>query len=177
MGDHQTRDTFAMSPLRKHRLARTWISAPTIVDMLSEASRVLPSETGGVLLGYWTSSRREVVVTRVIGPGPMAVHTPLGFTPDGQWQQRMVARAYRRSNRIETYLGDWHTHPSGSLKPSRLDTKTAKAIADTRAARVRQPLLIIVVVGDDILIRAYLYRKILTPVPITVFQPIRRPIP
>src|SRR4051794_35166071 len=113
----------------------TWCSAKSRAAMIAEANRAYPTETGGILMGYWARPNLEAVVTRVIGPGPNAIHTPVRFVPDTEYQERKIAEVYARSGRLETYLGDWHTHPGSSCgKLSRQDRRTLRRIAGDPAA-------------------------------------------
>jgi integrative and conjugative element protein (TIGR02256 family) len=99
-------------------------------------------ETGGILIGYW-ANESVVVITSVIGPGPKALHTPTSFVPDQAYHERELERIYKQSNRTETYLGDWHTHPNESAYLSGLDKHTLKKIAGFKPARLRKPLMLI----------------------------------
>ena len=112
--------------------------------MEAEAERHAPRETGGVLLGYSDcTNQRFMQIKLQVGPGPHAVHGSHRFDPDGEWQVRQVAAAYAASGRISTYLGDWHSHPHGSHRPSGLDRSTARQIALCKEARAPHPLILI----------------------------------
>jgi integrative and conjugative element protein (TIGR02256 family) len=117
-----------------------WISKAALASMLKEANRCLPNETGGVFMGYWSDSR-SVVITNVIGPGPNARHCQYSFHPDVKYHDGEIERIYLRSSRLHTYLGDWHTHPKGSISTSRKDRKTLLAIAFDPWARAPRPLM------------------------------------
>ncbi len=120
------------------------LTAAVLAEMEAEAERHFPSESGGVLLGYRPPGhRRALQVTEVVGPGPRARHRRHRFEPDGAWQATEIAAAYERSGRTVTYLGDWHSHPRGSGRPSGLDRATARKIARSPKARAPRPLLII----------------------------------
>jgi integrative and conjugative element protein (TIGR02256 family) len=108
--------------------------------MEAEASHAYPLETGGVLLGYW-SSGREVVIRQAIGPGPEAMHRSSYFAPDHDFHEREIARVYEESRGTCTYLGDWHTHPHSHPRLSRLDRHTLRSIALHAPARVPLPLM------------------------------------
>ena len=116
--------------------------------MKSEAARVAPYETGGVLMGYWARPYSEVVVTATIGPGPNARHEATRFLPDADYQDGEIARLYHGSGRTVTYLGDWHSHPDGGLALSRADRLTLRRIATTPAARAPVPLMAILADGQ-----------------------------
>lgn len=113
--------------------------------MAGEASERAPLETGGMLLGYISDEGDppEAVIEQVIPPGPNALHGRARFMPDGRWQRQRMLRVFTRSNGVTTYLGDWHSHPSGGPAPSALDIKTARKIARRRRSRTQHPLMTI----------------------------------
>jgi integrative and conjugative element protein (TIGR02256 family) len=116
--------------------------------MREEAVRAFPFETGGVLLGYWAREYEEVVVTHATGPGPRAVHRMHSFVPDAEYQEAEVARLYEESGRVSTYLGDWHSHPLGTVSLSRRDRRTLRHIAGHREARAPVPIMAVIGGGD-----------------------------
>jgi integrative and conjugative element protein (TIGR02256 family) len=126
-----------------------WVSAVILEELTVEAERNAPLETGGVLLGYWAKEFEEVVVTRATGPGPAAVHGRWHFVPDSRFQREEIARIYRESGHTETYLGDWHSHPNGTVALSWQDRLTLAKIAQERAARAPAPLMGIVAGGPS----------------------------
>lgn len=126
--------------LRK-KVGTAWISTVALNEMGAEAERVFPNETGGVLLGYWSRPFQEVVITNVVGPGPSAIHRRNRFVPDSTYQEKEIARHYKESRRMHTYLGDWHTHPRTSPHLSRQDRSTLRRIATYAPARSPVPLM------------------------------------
>jgi integrative and conjugative element protein (TIGR02256 family) len=111
--------------------------------MVVEAARAAPLESGGVLLGWQDPEGLELVIARVVGPGPQATHRRTRFSPDDDWQRERIADAYAASGRTVSYLGDWHSHPGGGDMPSRRDERTARRIARSRSARARRPVMLI----------------------------------
>ena len=97
------------------RISRVWVSDAVRDEFVVEAERAGDYETGGILIGYWTPDGSQAVVTQIIGPGPGALHTRTKFVPDTEYQEVEITRIYLESGRIQTYLGDWHTHPEGRL--------------------------------------------------------------
>jgi integrative and conjugative element protein (TIGR02256 family) len=115
-------------------------------EMLTEADKQSPLETGGVLLGV--SDSENVWVDAILGPGPRAKHTVTGFEPDSEYHVEQIAGAYERANRRISYLGDWHTHPKVSPAISRKDRRTLRAIAKDASARQPKPVMLIFGYGD-----------------------------
>lgn len=94
-------------------------------------------------MGSW-DDQETIVVTEAIGPGPDANHGLREFEPDQRWQEQQVSDTWSLwSGRID-YLGDWHTHPGRSVKPSRLDHETAITISGSAEARAPRPVLVII---------------------------------
>jgi len=124
-----------------------WLSRDAWRTMVAEADRKHPLETGGVLAGYWANVG-ELVIRAASGPGDKAVHERHRFAPDYDCQEGWIAERYRLSGGVDTYLGDWHTHPDAPVAvPSAADRRTARRIAAHDEARAPSPLLIILA-GD-----------------------------
>ncbi|NMG42633.1 hypothetical protein GPA22_02650 [Aromatoleum toluvorans] len=119
-----------------------WISDTAFQEMITEADRAYPLETGGVLVGYFAENGEPVVFVAV-GPGPSAMHRRHRFKPDHAWQCRQLDIIFDRSSGLFAYLGDWHTHPDASPRMSWLDQRTLRSIARHPQARVRCPLMLI----------------------------------
>ena len=123
-------------------LKRCWFDHNALNELLDEAQRYRLRETGGALLGWHDDE--DVVVTRILGPGPNARHGFSHFEPDHAWQGREGRRIYDESGRTIAYVGDWHTHPRGSPRPSPQDKKTMASIAKDPDFRTPNPLSLIV---------------------------------
>lgn len=132
-----------------------WVSWQAERAMRQEATWAAPLETGGVLLGHWAVDSHDVVVKEIIGPGQLAKHHPVGFEPDTEYQEAEIARRYQASGRRLTYLGDWHAHPGGGDRLSRLDRDTLRAIARYPDARARFPLMIVIFGRERWTLRAW----------------------
>lgn len=125
-----------------------WVAQQAISDMVKEADRTWPNETGGILLGYVSAPSEVIVVTKVIGPGAQAFHGPSRFVPDALYHEEAIRDHYQDSCRTEVYLGDWHTHPWSGSYLSRTDRHTLRAIAQHPEARISAPLMAVLGSGD-----------------------------
>ena len=119
---------------------RVWLARPARGNLVLEGNLAGDLETGGLLVGYVA---RDAVITRIIGPGPKAMHLRDRFVPDYDYQEAAVAEIYHASRGSETYLGDWHTHPSNGLYLSPLDVSTLKRIARDPSGRASRPLMLV----------------------------------
>lgn len=128
---------------------RIWVSEAALSKMRKLADSFFPLETGGMLVGY-VGNNGEVVVTNVIGPGPKARHGRFRFVPDGQCQQITLEKIFWESEGLETYLGDWHTHPEGKNSPSYFDKRTLAKIAQEPKSGTSQPVMAILGNGNPV---------------------------
>lgn len=121
-----------------------WVPAAALRRVHRDAAKRAPLETGGVVLGYW-ASEAAVVITRITSAGPQATHRSRSFVPDQEYDEGEIARVYRETGGMETYLGDWHSHP-GQTRPrlSRKDRSTLRKIAGAEQARAAMALSMIV---------------------------------
>lgn len=124
-------------------MGMVWLSQLAVNEMLAETEDKAPNETGGVLMGYWSTPWEEAVIVKAIGPGPNAIHTPYAFKPDGEYHWKEIEIEYNATEGRHTYLGDWHSHPSGGLYISPADRATLVKIAKCKEARAPQPLMMI----------------------------------
>lgn len=120
-----------------------WISKRALDSAIIEAERSFPTETGGVLMGYWVKPLAEVVITGCTTPGLLARHTSIQYVPDCRHDEAEIEHHYHKSGRLHTYLGDWHSHPEESPYLSPTDTRTLRRIAGHAAARIELPLMAI----------------------------------
>jgi integrative and conjugative element protein (TIGR02256 family) len=147
-----------MSRMRR-AIATIWLPNRALRAMTEEAERTFPNETGGVLMGYWSASESEVVVTHVIGPGPLAVHEAVRFTPDADYQEQEISRWYLADALRHTYLGDWHSHPEGGTTLSPIDYRTLCKIASYEMARAPTPLMAVLSLNGQWSLSVWRYQK------------------
>lgn len=69
-----------------------------------------------------------------------------------------IARLYAGSGRLNTYIGDWHSHPTGSPAYSRVDAAAMKTVASSVESRCAFPLMLILGGKDRWELIAWRYR-------------------
>lgn len=77
------------------------------------------TEAGGVLLG--TSRGPHYEVTMVTAPQPEDLRSRFSFVRCGRTHRRLAVDEWRKSHRLNGYLGEWHSHPVTSPMPSLTD--------------------------------------------------------
>jgi [CysO sulfur-carrier protein]-S-L-cysteine hydrolase len=125
-----------------------------IEDACSAAGR---RETGGMLFGeHVAEDDFRVVDVSVSGQGSIATFWRSLVEGLGQLEAffKRTKRDYRRFN----YLGEWHSHPSFALWPSRTDDETMFEIVNDPATGARFAVSMIVkLVDNELAIRAFAY--------------------
>ena len=78
-------------------------------------------ESGGVLLGRIILNDADLIVDRVSSPTKDDKATRFSFFRPIRLAQRYVVSAWIKSRGAQNYLGEWHTHPEDSPRPSGTD--------------------------------------------------------
>lgn len=111
-------------------------------------AKSLPSETGGVLLGYHDLSEGRIYVIDVLEAPADSRGTQASFERGIQGLSKAVDDVLRLTGKVVGYLGEWHSHPRGYRSdPSRDDIWQALYLGDV----LRQDGLpgIMLIVGES----------------------------
>jgi integrative and conjugative element protein (TIGR02256 family) len=109
--------------------------------IVEQARRHAPNETGGILVGRRMGDVIEISL--VSDAGPNAVSQLARFERDGPHCQAFLEAAARETPGVD-YVGEWHSHPGSSARPSGRDTASFREIADDTDYLTTAPVLIIV---------------------------------
>jgi integrative and conjugative element protein (TIGR02256 family) len=91
----------------------------------------LPNETGGVLLGYFDQKLQSIFVVDILSAPLDSAADPSGFIRGVQGLEEHIKIAQARTANIVSYIGEWHSHPSGiSTKPSEHDIRLLSYLAE-----------------------------------------------
>ena len=135
------------------------IEAVEVKKLLKLCERSIPNETGGILLGRYSTSLDCAVVTTVTGAPADSQFGKTWFVRGVKGLQRRADSLWRRNR--EYYLGEWHFHPLGSPRPSCTDLRQLQEIADSEHYHCPEPVLLIIG-GDpqgDCSAVAYVFRR------------------
>lgn len=96
----------------------------SVVSMIEKASRASSGqlESGGILIGSLRGPHLEC--TKFTTPGPEDRRSEFSFTRKDPMHQRAAEREWRKSTHSVSFIGEWHTHPSGQPIPSSIDTNS-----------------------------------------------------
>ncbi len=93
-------------------------------------SSALPNETGGVLVGYFDFNVGTLFIAAALPPPPDSVSTPKSFVRGTEGLEERLDEIARRTANIVTYIGEWHSHPTGhSARPSGEDVVQLTTLA------------------------------------------------
>lgn len=84
-------------------------------------------EDGGIFLGSYRGPHLEV--TDLTRSGPTDERRRYSFVRQDLAHQESATKAWRKSNETVTFIGEWHTHPSGGPDPSTTDLDSWSGLA------------------------------------------------
>lgn len=127
------------------RVFEVRLGGAALESMLELCRRAKRLETGGVLIGRYSSDHRVAHVDVATGPGSDA-------QAGGTWLVRGVRGLQKLldafwSQEQGYYIGEWHFHPGSAPTPSRRDVSQMRSIATSVCYHCPEPLLIII--GGD----------------------------
>lgn len=109
-----------------------------MLDLCVSAGRL---ETGGILLGRYSSYGDRVAVSRIVGPPPDSKHHYFGFV---RGVHGLAAKLRAAWSQGEYYVGEWHFHPHASPTPSGRDRSQILAFSQDPDYHCPHPVLIVV---------------------------------
>jgi len=83
-------------------------------------------EKGGVVIGQISKSNSDILICRASIATNYDRSDMYYFHRDKQAAQQIIDYEYFNSDGKNTYLGEWHTHPSTTADPSRQDLSMIK---------------------------------------------------
>lgn len=100
-----------------------------------------PKETGGILIGRYSSDLNSAHVTLVTREPADSKSGRTWFHRGTKGLQKLLDMSWDKKG--EFYLGEWHYHPGGYPNPSFQDILEMKRIAKNAAYNCPEPILII----------------------------------
>lgn len=135
-----------MIVLASLRGQRVMVLERVFEGMVDLANSAEPFETGGVLVGRFTKSEGVPVVRRFGAPPPDSISSRAAFERGVEGVDEFLEEQLRLGFQ---YLGEWHSHPHGTLQASWRDRKTMARIARDPDYLSPSPLLLIVAGSGD----------------------------
>lgn len=104
------------------------ISSALLQEIKKKASKSVPTETGGVLLGAFHPKKKILYVTRQLDPPPDSAFRPHGFTRGKVGLSKEVLNIQEKTGGMISYVGEWHSHLNGSGLLSETDMEAVKQL-------------------------------------------------
>lgn len=115
-------------------------------DSMKEIDRLCSAagdvETGGILIGQYTTDRSTALVLEATPP-PTDSERGRSWFVRGVAGLRELLRRRWHSKTPRYYVGEWHFHPAAAVEPSSDDLDQMVRIADTREYSCKEPVLLI----------------------------------
>lgn len=99
------------------------------------------SETGGVLIGYYSDDLLWANVTKATSPPAGSVRCASSFIREGKPLSRLLDIYWKKK---QYYIGEWHFHPNASAEPSSTDRNTMRSLASAKSLHCPEPILLII---------------------------------
>jgi len=91
-------------------------------ELVDRRAAALPNETGGPVLGLVDFEAKIITAVHAPASPSDSVGKPTSFTRGTVGLRKIIEKAEKRSGGQVRYLGEWHSHPSGtSAAPSSVD--------------------------------------------------------
>ncbi len=135
-------DLLLWSKDRKYGLS---LKESILLEGLKECADSDSQETGGILVGYYTTAHDCAVITALSGPPEDSIRKPSLFERGTRGIQSWIFNLWREQRYF--YLGEWHFHPGGASVPSHDDTEQMRKLSKDRKLKCPEPILLII--GGD----------------------------
>ena len=100
-----------------------------------------PYETGGILIGNYSSNQAIANILQITPPPKNSRHSKCTFYRGIDGLKRILDLAWDQG---QYYLGEWHYHPNASSAPSNIDKNQMIVLSQDQKLKCPEPILIIV---------------------------------
>ncbi len=127
------------------RMFEVRLGGAALESMLELCRRAKRLETGGVLIGRYSSDHRVAHVDVATGPGSEAQAGETWLVRGVRGLQKLLDAFWIQERGY--YVGEWHFHPGSDPSPSGRDVSQMRSIATSDCYHCPEPLLVII--GGD----------------------------
>ena len=100
-------------PAGQEKIWNVRLSESVENEMRNQANAKRPNETGGVLIGSVFLNSKTIVISRILPPPPDSIESSGLFVLGIEGLEKKIKGIEQKTNGKLTYLGTWHSHPSG----------------------------------------------------------------
>ena len=112
--------------------------------MIQQTVGEVPNETGGILIGHINVKHKTVHITRQLPPPEDSEGMPYAFRMGVKNVSKKIKEIMKKTRGQITYLGEWHSHPTGSSRLSPTDHDARKQLLEY-FSRIQRPTIIMIV--------------------------------
>ncbi len=109
--------------------------------MLCYCTKSNPYETGGVLIGNYSSNHATANILQITPPPRCSTHKKYSFHRSSTGLKEFLDSMWDQG---QYYLGEWHYHPNASAVPSHTDLKQMLSLSNNTKLKCPEPILIII---------------------------------
>ncbi len=117
------------------------INGTEVQKLMGHCKKAGDTETGGILVGFYTETHDCAIVTDLCGP-------PSDSRSGKTWFWRGVHGLQEWLRQLWTdkrfYLGEWHFHPHSGAVPSQIDCDQLEEISRSTQYNCPEPILLLV---------------------------------
>ncbi len=108
---------------------KIYVISDVVEEMKRQRASSIPNETGGVLFGCYDKDR-QIIYVLFSQPAPNdSKNSPSSFVRGCDGLEKVQDTVYKKTFYQVRYLGEWHTHPTGSNAPSHTDINQFKEMS------------------------------------------------
>ena len=100
-----------------------------------------PYETGGILIGNYSSNQATANILQITPPPKNSRHAKYNFWRSSRGLKGTLDTAWKDG---QYYLGEWHYHPNAPADPSNTDIKQMITLSNNKKLKCPEPILIII---------------------------------
>ena len=117
------------------------LSREAYEQMICYSDKANPYETGGVLIGNYSTNQTTANILQITPPPRYSTHQKYGFHRSSTGLKKFLDTMW---NQGQYYLGEWHYHPNASAVPSHTDLKQMFALSNNNSLKCPEPILMII---------------------------------
>ena len=117
------------------------LSKEAYEQMLCYCNKANTYETGGILIGNYSSNQATANILQITPPPKNSKHSKYNFHRGSSGLKGFLDTVW---NQGKYYLGEWHYHPKASAIPSHTDLKQMFALSNDKNLKCPEPILIII---------------------------------
>ena len=111
-------------------------------DFVRVGRKYYPNEFGGLLVGYYENDFKTFNITDTLLPTVFKSKRYL-FERDTEGLENKLKTMFQEIP-SKYYVGEWHTHPDGSINPSSTDRKAINSIINHAEVLINNPVFLII---------------------------------